>query len=120
MQAKISSFKNPRIKIDLLLRVQNPLSYDMTETICTWYLKEHAFLLTNKVKGFHQVKDQKKNSPQKSNKRLMVGTITKETNKKRESQRKVKRQRSQRNKKKRGGRELVPLMVGSQKTKKKP
>jgi hypothetical protein len=50
----------------------------------------------------------------------MVGTITKETNKKRESQRKAKRQSSQRNKKKGGGRELVPLMVGSQKTKKKP
>jgi len=56
----MSCLKNPHIKIDLLLRGQNPLSYDMTETILTWYLKEHAFLLTNKVKEFHQVKDKKK------------------------------------------------------------
>jgi hypothetical protein len=50
----------------------------MIETILTWYLKEHAFLLTNKIKGFHQVKDQtkKKNSPQKSNKKILVRTET--------------------------------------------
>jgi hypothetical protein len=50
-----------------------------------------------------------KNKTQKTNKRLMAGTITRET--KREGQKKAKRQTTRKNQKK--GRKLIPFVVGS-------